>query len=163
LDELAFEADRELSIRSPELKLFTYFDIRQQREVDVTKKPGVIRLDASLALTAWQPMELTGELAQGAQPRERFHRVLETSLTSACALRAGVWEAEAYAEKVRDYPYDEIVFVVAGSVSIIDEDGNQERFDAGDGFFLQRGFNGYWQQHETLKIFHMTVAPDQIP
>jgi uncharacterized cupin superfamily protein len=123
------------------------------------RKPGVIRLDANSALSPWQPMALVGELAQGDRPMERFRRVLETSLPGPCDLRAGVWEAEAYSERVTNYPYDEIVFVVAGAVSIIDDEGRDERFEAGQCFVLQRGFNGYWQQHETLKIFHMTVAP----
>lgn len=129
----------------------------------MTRKPGVTRLDSSLPLSRWQALAPTGEMAQGTQPRERFHRVLETRLESACTLRAGVWEAEAYAERVQDYPYDEIVFVVTGSVSIVDEGGKEEHFGAGDCFFLQRGFNGYWRQHETLRIIHMTVDPEQAP
>jgi len=51
-----------------------------------------------------------------------------------------------------------MVFVVSGSISIVDEKGNDELFQPGDCFFLPRGFNGYWKQHETLKIFHMTVS-----
>ncbi|MCP4334130.1 MAG: DUF861 domain-containing protein [Gammaproteobacteria bacterium] len=49
--------------------------------------------------------------------------------------------------------------MVEGSISIVDENGNDERFEAGDCFFLQRGFNGYWNQLQALKTFHMTVAP----
>ena len=120
---------------------------------------GVIRLDATLDLSPWKPMALVGETDAGVAPRERFHRVLETTTSTRCDLRAGVWEAEAYCERVVDYPYDEIVFVVAGSISIIDENGNDELFRPGECFFLQKGFSGYWKQHETLRIFHMTAAP----
>ena len=123
------------------------------------QKPGVIRLDAELNMSPWEPMTLVGELAAGKAPMERFHRVHEKTLSAPCKLRAGLWEARAYSERLEDYPYDEIVFVVEGSISIVDEDGNDERFEAGDCFFLQRGFNGYWNQLQTLKIFHMTVAP----
>ena len=120
---------------------------------------GVVRLDAKLGMSPWQPMTLVGEIDAGVAPMERFHRVIETTTSAPCDLRAGVWEAEAYCERVDDYPYNEIVFGVAGSVSIIDENGNDELFRPGESFFLQKGFRGYWKQHETLRIFHMTVAP----
>ena len=123
------------------------------------QKAAVIRLDTNLDMSSWEPMTLVGKLADGQLPMERFHRVHETLLSAPCKLRAGLWEARAYSERLEDYPYDEIVFVVEGSISIVDEDGNDERFEAGDCFFLQRGFNGYWNQLQTLKIFHMTVAP----
>ena len=93
------------------------------------------------------------------QPLERFHRVYEAVTSTPCKVRAGVWEADAYSEQVENYPYDEIVYVEKGSISIIDENGNDNHFEAGDCFFLRSGFSGYWSQHETLKIFHMTVAP----
>ena len=123
------------------------------------QKAAVIRLDTNLDMSSWEPMTLVGKLADGQLPMERFHRVHEKTLSAPCTVRAGLWEAEAYSERLEDYPYDEIVFVVEGSISIVDEDGNDERFEAGDCFFLQRGFNGYWNQLQTLKIFHMTVAP----
>jgi uncharacterized cupin superfamily protein len=123
------------------------------------QKAAVIRIDTNLDMSSWEPMTLVGELADGQLPMERFHRVQETLLSAPCKVRAGLWEAQAYSERLEDYPYDEIVFVVEGSISIVDEDGNDERFEAGDCFFLQRGFNGYWNQLQTLKIFHMTVAP----
>jgi len=126
---------------------------------ELDDKPGVIRLEADMALSAWQAMPLVGEAAPGAQPLERFRRVLQTTVRGECELRAGVWQAEAYSERLRDYPYDEIVFVVDGSVSIVDDAGNEERFVAGDCFVLRRGFNGAWRQQERLKIFHMTAAP----
>ena len=123
------------------------------------QKAAVIRLDTNLDMSSWKPMTLVGKLADSQLPMERFHRVHEKTLPAPCTVRAGLWEAEAYSERLEDYPYDEIVFVVEGSISIVDEDGNDERFEAGDCFFLQRGFNGYWNQLQTLKIFHMTVAP----
>ena len=112
-----------------------------------------------MPLSAWQAMPLVGEAASAAQPKERFNRVLQSTVRGEFELRAGVWQAQAYSERLRDYPYDEIIFVVDGSVSIIDGAGNEERFSAGDCFVLQRGFDGEWRQQESLKIFHMTVAP----
>ena len=125
----------------------------------MSEKPKVIRLNPQSSMSPWEPMRLVGELAEGMQPQERFNRIHETTISVPCDIRAGTWEAKAYSERLDDYPYDEIVFVVEGSISIVDENGNDELFTPGECFFLQRGFNGYWNQHETLKIFHMTVSP----
>ena len=124
---------------------------------------GIIRLREDghpvHGLSPWTDMPLVGEPVAGDSPKERFFRAFHAVIQHPTEVRAGVWEATAYAEKVTDYPYNEIVFVVAGSMSILDEDGHEELFVAGDCFFLKKGFNGEWRQHDTVKIFHMTVDP----
>ncbi len=128
----------------------------------MSAEPGVFRLppdgDADSGMSPWAAMPLVGDIVEG-QPEERFHRVFETLITSPTKVRAGVWEATAYAEKLEDYPYNEIVFLLEGSISIVDSLGVEECFHPGDCFFLKKGFNGLWKQHETIKIFHMTVDP----
>jgi uncharacterized cupin superfamily protein len=130
----------------------------------MTKGTGVIRLcasgDVENGMSPWIAMPLVGDVLDG-QPEERFHRVFDTIIQSPTEVRAGVWEATAYSEKLTNYPYNEIVFLLEGSMSIIDSDGIEERFDPGDCFFLNKGFNGIWKQHDTIKIFHMTVDPKQ--
>ena len=121
----------------------------------------VIRLSEHINLdskdSSWQDMPIVGELTDG-QPMERFNRIFETTTQSPCEMRVGIWEATRYAEKLVDYPYNEIVFLLEGSISIISDEGQNELFTPGDCFFLQKGFNGQWKQHETIKIIHMTVA-----
>jgi len=123
----------------------------------------VIRLDRDQSggqeMSPWSAMPLVGDILEGA-PRERFHRVFDGNINTPSRVRAGIWEATSYAEKLTDYPYHEIVFLIEGSISIIDEPGHEERFYPGDCFFLQKGFNGVWKQHGTIRIFHMTVDPD---
>ena len=48
--------------------------------------------------------------------------------------------------------------VLEGSCTIVEEDDNREAFSQGDCFFLPRGFNGYWEQQETMKKYYMIVA-----
>jgi len=110
-------------------------------------------------MSPWAAMPLVGDILEGA-PEERFHRVFDTRINMPCQVRAGIWEATRYAEKLTDYPYNEIVFLIEGAMSVIDELGHEERFDPGDSFFLKKGFNGIWKQHGTIKIIHMTVDPD---
>jgi len=131
--------------------------------VDADMTARVIRLggdgNGGQEMSPWAAMPLVGDIIEGT-PRERFHRVFERKVNTPAQVRAGVWEATRYAEKLTDYPYHEIVFLMEGSISIIDEHGHEERFHPGESFFLEKGFNGIWKQHGTIRIFHMTVAPD---
>jgi len=124
---------------------------------------GITRLGVNghptRGMSPWSEMPLVGDAVGNAAPTERFFRAFDKVIDTPSEVRAGVWEATAYAEKITDYPYNEIVFVVEGSISILDEDKNEERFEPGDCFFLEKGFNGEWRQHSKLKIFHMTVDP----
>ena len=128
----------------------------------VERKPSVIRLNSEghsqTGMSPWMTVPLVGEIVDG-EPQERFYRVFEKMVNSPSKVRAGVWEATTYAENLINYPYHEIVFLLEGSISIIDDDSNEELFEPGDCFFLEQGFNGQWKQHDTIKIFHMTVAP----
>ncbi|MFT5116464.1 MAG: putative cupin superfamily protein [Parasphingorhabdus sp.] len=124
---------------------------------------GITRLSpkghAVQGLSEWTDMPLVGDVVGNMVPQERYYRAFNTVINSPTEVRAGVWQATAYAEKVTDYPYNEIVFVVEGTLTIIDEVGQEEHFSPGESFFLERGFNGEWRQYETVKIFHMTVDP----
>ena len=128
----------------------------------MTAGTGITRLcangDVVNGMSPWTAMPLVGAILDG-EPEERFHHVFEDIIQSPTKVRAGVWEATAYSEKLTDYPFNEIVFLLEGSMSIIDSGGVEERFDPGDCFFLEKGFNGVWKQHGTIKIFHMTVDP----
>ncbi len=124
---------------------------------------GITRLNAEgdlvQGMSPWSELSLVGEAAESTNPKERYFRAFESFINSPSEVRAGVWECTAYAETVTDYPFNEIVFVVSGSMSITDRDGHEERFGPADCFFLEKGFCGEWRQHETVKIFHMTVDP----
>jgi len=122
-------------------------------------KRGITRLSTNNeALSPWEAVPLVGDIIDGT-PEERFNHVFNTTIEGPAVVRAGVWESTQYSEKLTDYPYNEIVFLVEGSMSIIDSEGVEERFSSGECFFLEKGFNGTWKQHETIKIFHMTVDP----
>lgn len=133
----------------------------------MTKESGVVRMnangDAKNGMPPWEDMPVGGEFGgiEGDEPKERSHRVFEDVIQCPTKVRAGVWEATSYTEKLDGYPYNEIVFILEGSLSIIDDGGVEELFKPGDSFFIKKGFNGVWKQHETTKIFHMTVDPQE--
>lgn len=76
-------------------------------------------------------------------------------------VNAGVWQCTPCTERVRDYPYDQCCFVLEGSLTIIDEDGDSETFGPGDSFMIPRGFNGDWKMTEPYKNFFVTVEPPE--
>ncbi len=119
---------------------------------------AVIRLDPSGdPKTGMTPGKFAGDVIEG-DPVERVHRFFVTKRDTVSEMRVGVYEGSAYAEKVVDYPCDEMSFVLEGSVTVTNEDGRQEVFEKGDCLFLPQGFNGIWKQSDNFKKFHMTLC-----
>ena len=119
---------------------------------------AVIRLDPSGdPKTGMTPGKFAGDVIEG-NPVERVHRFFVTKRDTMSEMRVGVYEGSAYAEKVVDYPCDEMSFVLEGSVTVTNEDGRQEVFEKGDCLFLPQGFNGIWKQSNNFKKFHMTLC-----
>ena len=76
-------------------------------------------------------------------------------------VNAGVWECTSCTERIRDYPFDQCCFVLEGSLTITDENGQSDTFGPGDAFIIPRGFNGDWQMTAQYKNFFVTVEPEQ--
>ncbi len=111
--------------------------------------------DPNLGMTAWGPVK--DDVVEG-EPLERQHLVHNDPRPAGGVSRAGVWEATPYTCRLDDYACDEFCVVLEGSVTMIDEDGHEETFRAGDTFLIPKGFTGYWKQTETIKKFFMTVC-----
>ena len=56
----------------------------------------------------------------------------------------GVWACDAGTLAIADLALDEACYLLEGEVIISDNQGNTERFAAGDAFVLKRGFVGTW-------------------
>ena len=75
-------------------------------------------------------------------------------------VNVGVWQCTSCTEQIIDYPYDQVCFVLEGSLTITDESGHAETFGPGDAFTIPRGFNGLWQMTGQYKNFFVTVEPE---
>ena len=66
---------------------------------------------------------------------------------------AGVWEADPY-ESGPDIPgYSEFMYIIEGSVTLVDEHGREETFEAGDAMFIPRGVTHHWKQSEVIRKY----------
>ncbi len=54
----------------------------------------------------------------------------------------GVWESKPGAMTYSDLEYDELMYVLDGSLVMTDEDGNVETFGPGEGMVLPKGWTG---------------------
>ena len=117
----------------------------------------VVRLlpdgDPVTGMTRWEKIDHDGVIE--GEPRDRRHRFFIGDRTNAGQVRVGVWEATAYTERMTNYPKDEFMVVIEGSVTIVEEDGREKTFVKGDSFFMPSGFTGIWKQEETMKKYFM--------
>jgi uncharacterized cupin superfamily protein len=68
--------------------------------------------------------------------------------------RAGVWRAEPATTGPHTPKYSEFMYLLEGSVTLIDGDGRKETFKAGDAVLVPRGTTYTWQQTEPLRKYY---------
>jgi len=68
--------------------------------------------------------------------------------------RVAFWESGAGGLRSFNYPKDEFIYVLEGSVVTTDSDGTNHEFHAGDAFVLPKGWVGLWDMKTHFeKIF----------
>ncbi|MBY6058754.1 cupin domain-containing protein [Leisingera daeponensis] len=67
---------------------------------------------------------------------------------------AGIWECTACIERLIDYPADEFMTVLSGSVTLSDLDGNNpQTYSKGQSFVMPKGWNGLWAMKGTFRKY----------
>lgn len=66
----------------------------------------------------------------------------------------GIWESTPYAEAFDAYPGDEFCQVLSGKVTLTDAEGNASTFEAGDSYFVPKGFKGTFRVVETMRKYY---------
>ncbi len=56
-----------------------------------------------------------------------------------------VYEAKPLKLKLKDYPIDEFVTVISGTLILTAEGGFPQQFDAGQSVLVPKGFTGTWE------------------
>lgn len=68
--------------------------------------------------------------------------------------RAGVWRAEPATTGPHTPKYSEFMYLLEGSVTLVDADGRRDTFTAGDAVLVPRGTTYTWQQTEPLRKYY---------
>ena len=97
-------------------------------------------------------------------PKESFTTDDHTELnqtfyqTSDESILAGIWECAPCRLEFEDYPVDEKMTIILGSVTLTNSDGNAEVFNAGDVLFVSKGSKFSWHITETLRKYYMIAT-----
>lgn len=70
----------------------------------------------------------------------------------------GVWECAPTIEEFDEYPDNEMMTVISGSVTLTNESGDSETFTSGDTFFIAKGAKIRWEITEKLLKFYMVSS-----
>jgi len=100
-------------------------------------------------LTDWGPMA-DDELAVG-NPVQRGNEYFQTS---AGTVTSGFWDCTAFETVLAPYPVDEFMILLEGTVNIIDANGSQYDFHAGQSFVLPKGLECIWKQTGFVRKFY---------
>lgn len=71
---------------------------------------------------------------------------------------AGIWESAPTKEHFDSYPVDEMMTVLAGSVTLTNEEGETEVFTAGQSIFIPKGAKVTWEITETLRKHYLIAS-----
>lgn len=97
------------------------------------------------------PLE-TAQLIEGpAMGQDHIYFSRETP-----GIRSGIWRAAPYTDFYEDYPCDEFMYVLEGSVTL-ENDDFCETFRKGDAFLVPKGFRGFWKQTEPMLKFYVMI------
>ncbi len=73
-------------------------------------------------------------------------------------LSAGVFDASPGTLALRNYPRNEIDYVVSGDLEIHDSStGITHKFVPGDHFVTPKGFNGQWHSNSGVRVYYIVT------
>ena len=125
---------------------------------------GVTRIDAELGsfipTSTYDPsLAVDPELLISGTPNDRG-AILFTSGDAKVA--CGLWACDVYSERVPSYPVDELYVVIEGTLVVTVDGQQQERFDPGDAFVIERGTACVLDFQSPFRKFWMTYDPQPL-
>jgi len=70
-------------------------------------------------------------------------------------LISGVWDCTAMTTKLAPYAVNELMIVLEGSVTVIDQRGREETIKAGESFIIPKGMPCIWKQTGYVRKFYV--------
>lgn len=99
--------------------------------------------DTMKQLPAWpEEMVIKGSLEQW-----------QTVVYNGQQIVGAIWYSHAGKLKIDGYPYDQMVLVLEGSVTLHPEGGKEQTYTTGDIFFVPKGYRGTWEMPGPYKEY----------
>ncbi len=70
---------------------------------------------------------------------------------------SGTWDSEPFTSEIRPFPCNEFVYLLEGSITLIDENNDEFHVKAGDAFFVPEGTICGWRTTEFVRKFYVVV------
>lgn len=96
------------------------------------------------------------ELLVGPTPRCRNHSDWKSEDG---AFMAGTWDSTPYHRRAMRYGHHELMYLLDGSVTFVDETGAEGRFSTGDIFLVEQGASCSWDSRVPVKKIYCIYRP----
>ncbi len=117
-----------------------------------------VRLPTGADVSGLEPTDsISEEALQSGDPRERGRSFYADQTGQ---LDAGVWACEPNRHVLDPSPYDEFVYLLAGRIDVIDEDGTTQSFQTGDSFIMPRGCKCTWDVKEPVRKLYVVLTAE---
>ena len=115
---------------------------------------SIIRLSATPDGFGQTADELTSDMFVSKLPVQHSYDYYEDD---DLGLFIGVWDTTDMIETAGPYACDEFMWLLEGSLTLLDEDGDLHVFKAGDAFFIPQGTVCSARASETVKLLFAVV------
>ena len=96
------------------------------------------------------------DMLLSATPVQHAHEFFEDATGQ---FTVGVWQTTGYHRKLINFPRHELMHLLEGSVTMIDDQGREQVFHKGDTFFVPMGTPNSWKSEGTLKKIYCIFQP----
>lgn len=70
---------------------------------------------------------------------------------------AGSWNSDCFESEFRQFPVNELVYLVEGTLVLTDETGKQYQFEKDEAFFVPQGVICKWKSSGQIEVFYAVV------
>ena len=122
---------------------------------------SVIRLEREgPAGTGLSRLELDPADFQSELPEQSWHLYYTDE---ALGLMVGVWTTTSMQEAFGPYPGDEFMYLLEGTVKLVEDTGNETVIRPGETFAVKNGIPVSWKQEGKCRKFFMLYLPPDLP
>ncbi|MGF1609064.1 MAG: cupin domain-containing protein, partial [Kiloniellales bacterium] len=143
----------------PIRKIYVIFDDPSGMKPADPDALEVIKLSPKGPAGGLEPVELPDlSLFEGTPPSQHLYTYF-TDLTG--QLTAGVWTCSPMTRKVIPFTRSELMCLLEGAVTIIDGEGREQHFKAGDAVLIPQGMDCGWRSEVPVRKFYCSFEPSE--